>query len=173
MLYIRKYDTIGDNAVNHKRAVELLYFAVKKEYGIAISEKDIATNEHGKPYLKNYSHIHYSYSHTANIIALVVDDKPCGCDIELTNRKVSDSVIKRCYSKLEIDSALGDDYFISLWTLKEAYIKAVGTGFSYGMTKAEFKKENSSIALLDKTTASYRFNQIKLFDSIISICQSE
>ena len=40
------------------------------------------TNAHGKPYLVDFPHIHFNISHCPKAIAVAVDDKPIGVDVE-------------------------------------------------------------------------------------------
>lgn len=102
-------------------------------------------SELGKPYLdhvesellSNYN-LNFNISHTENIVAIVIsNDVQVGIDIEtikpINTTIISDSGV---FSKAEIDYInFGKDLnklkrFYKIWTLKEAFLKAKGTGFN-------------------------------------------
>ncbi|CAH2054050.1 unnamed protein product [Thlaspi arvense] len=102
-------------------------------------------NMYGKPEVDwqncNNPPLHFNISHTDSLIACgVTAHVPVGIDVEDKERKIKHDVLafaKRFYSIDEVDylSALPDPEvqrteFIKLWTLKEAYVKALGKGFS-------------------------------------------
>lgn len=90
-------------------------------------------NEHDKPFLKEYPHIHFNLSHCKNGIAVAVSDQPVGIDIE-SYREVSDSLIR--YTMNEEERRIineSDDpvrTFTEYWTKKEAVFKLHGTGIT-------------------------------------------
>ena len=82
--------------------------------------------ENGKPFLKNYSDLHFNISHCRTHIALALSHSPVGIDVE-SLRRVSPSLIKRVCSDEELhiisQSSDPDMEFLRLWTRKEAYLK--------------------------------------------------
>ncbi|KAJ6849735.1 uncharacterized protein M6B38_266585 [Iris pallida] len=105
-------------------------------------------NQFGKPELewKSDDHsvlpsLHFNISHSSSLIACgVTMDVPIGIDVEEKRRKMRNSVIsfaRRFFSPAEVeflhtfsDPESQRKEFIKLWTLKEAYVKALGRGFS-------------------------------------------
>jgi 4'-phosphopantetheinyl transferase len=96
-------------------------------------------NEHGKPVLASpFHHLHFSLSHSgdAGLVALSADS-PVGVDIERV-RPVSESLAlaRRYFSGSEFELLRRapdhdrDRVFLSLWTRKEASLKALGFGLS-------------------------------------------
>lgn len=87
--------------------------------------------EGGKPFLKNYSNLHFNLSHCRRYVAVAIHSSPVGVDIEC-RRKVSQSLIRRVCSEDEQQSIAAaqdpDMEFLRLWTRKEAYLKYTGTG---------------------------------------------
>lgn len=108
----------------------LLLFALQKE-GIRNEVlPDFAYKEEGKPYLEEYPYIHFSLSHTKNIITCVISDEEIGVDIE-HKRDISETAIKRIFSDEEREIAeFSQEGYIRLWTAKEACAKLMGTGLS-------------------------------------------
>ena len=121
-------------------AYRLLCQGLSEDYGIT-EQPTFHYGEHGKPYIKfkneklkmkNEAAPFFSLSHSREAVCCVIDNHPCGIDIESANRKISDSVIR--YSMNEGEQALireSDDpqrTFLRLWTQKEALLKLLGTG---------------------------------------------
>ncbi|PKI38511.1 uncharacterized protein LOC116209687 isoform X1 [Punica granatum] len=93
-------------------------------------------NDHGSP-----PPIHFNISHTASLIACgVTVNSPIGIDLEEKDRKIKNNIVsfaRRYFTAHEVEmlSSIPDpetqrQHFIKLWTLKEAYVKALGKGFS-------------------------------------------
>ncbi|XP_060177029.1 uncharacterized protein LOC132607190 isoform X1 [Lycium barbarum] len=85
--------------------------------------------------------LHFNISHTSSVVACgVTVNSPIGVDVEAKKRTVKHNVLnlaRRYFSEheLEVLSAVKDPHlqhqeFMKLWTLKEAYVKALGRGFS-------------------------------------------
>uniref|UniRef100_A0A0D3GXV9 holo-[acyl-carrier-protein] synthase n=1 Tax=Oryza barthii TaxID=65489 RepID=A0A0D3GXV9_9ORYZ len=85
--------------------------------------------------------LHFNISHTSSLIACgIAMDAPIGIDVEEKKRKTTKSILslaRRYFTTSEVDSLakIADSdaqqkEFIKLWTLKEAYVKALGRGFS-------------------------------------------
>ncbi|XP_022767054.1 uncharacterized protein LOC111311705 isoform X3 [Durio zibethinus] len=105
-------------------------------------------NIYGKPEVEwknddNFSPppLHFNISHTSSMIACgVTVNVPIGIDVEGKQRKIKNDIIafaQRYFSPCEVklltaisDSEIQRQEFIKLWTLKEAYVKALGKGFS-------------------------------------------
>ena len=94
-------------------------------------------NEYGKPsfHLSPLtSHLYFSISHCKEGIAVAVDDKPIGIDIE-SIRHADEELIERTMNESERQliakaNANADRTFTRLWTQKEAVVKALGTGIT-------------------------------------------
>ncbi|CAK9145139.1 unnamed protein product [Ilex paraguariensis] len=105
-------------------------------------------NIHGKPEVEwqnsddwNPPPLHFNISHTSSLIACgVTMYSPIGVDVEEKQRKIKNNILsfaRRYFSHHEVEllTAISDcevqrQEFIKLWTLKEAYVKALGRGFS-------------------------------------------
>ena len=121
-----------------------------REYKIDYTEDMTKKTDYGKPYLADYPDIYFNLSHSEGIVACIVENRECGIDCEKV-REYRPNVMKRAFSEKEqamIQSAPEserDMLFFTLWTLKEAYIKAIGKGLSFPMNEAEFLIENGKI----------------------------
>jgi 4'-phosphopantetheinyl transferase len=110
---------------------------------LSIAPQDVAFfyATHGKPELTSglsESGIRFNLSHSGELALIaVVQDLQVGVDIELINREVAfDKIASRFFPPEEtcILRCLSPEkrarVFFSSWTRKEAYIKALGNGFS-------------------------------------------
>ncbi|CAL0318432.1 unnamed protein product [Lupinus luteus] len=105
-------------------------------------------NDHGKPEVdwqyaedRSLPPLHFNISHTSSLIACgVTMGSAIGIDVEEKQRRLKNDILafaRRYFSPHEIeilttiaDPELRRQEFIKLWTLKEAYVKAIGKGFS-------------------------------------------
>lgn len=87
--------------------------------------------EHGKPSLTKYPDIHFSISHCQNAIAVAVDSKPIGIDVECYHLPTA-ALLRRTMNPEEIaiieHAERPEAAFTRLWTRKEAVLKLRGTG---------------------------------------------
>ncbi len=155
----------------HSEGMELLRYALQKEYSHDFSAENIRKGQRGKPYIENVP-FYFNISHCDGLVACAVSEKEVGIDAEVT-RNVADRVMKRCYSDDEIayvNSARNKDFeFTKLWTLKESYVKLTGEGIAANLKAISFD--------MKKTTAfseDVSFSQIVVNERyIISICKKE
>ena len=89
--------------------------------------------EKGKPLLRDYPGIHFSISHCRNGLAVAVDSRPVGIDIEAF-RTFSGPLLERCMDPDEAGiirkAASPELAFAAFWTRKEAVLKLRGTGLA-------------------------------------------
>lgn len=87
---------------------------------------------------------HFSLSHCEGAVALLVADAPCGVDVERIRRARTLAVARRYFSADEaawleaLPADEQDSAFFRLWTLKEAAVKALGTGLAGNMARLAF-----------------------------------
>lgn len=159
----------------HSHAHSLLSRCLK-EYGVdyAADETPVVLGEHGKPSLAEYPELHYNISHADGIAAAIVSEHECGIDCECI-RPYDQRVMKRAFSDRErkcIENAPENDrdlLFFSMWTLKEAYVKALGKGIAFPMNKAEFYFDGDTI-LTDLTKCTFT-RYILNNTAIVSVCR--
>lgn len=128
----------------HKHAHSLLSRALK-ELGIdhVPNVTPVVFGAHGKPSLAERPDVHYNISHADGIATVAVSEFECGIDCERV-REYDPRVMKRVCSETEqalisdAPEAERDLLFFRLWTLKEAYVKALGSGLSFPLREAEF-----------------------------------
>ncbi|MGN0642148.1 MAG: 4'-phosphopantetheinyl transferase family protein [Huintestinicola sp.] len=182
MLYIREIQDLEGaspsekNKLLHDYAYSLLFEGLRKDYGIIADESSIERSEKGKPFLKN-TPVCFSVSHTDGLAVCLISTKPCGADCEYI-RKYNERVARRCLTEsertaAEKDPRLSDQYFTAFWTLKEAYVKALGVGIGYGLKNISFDLcGDKIISAEDKFTfVQYRTEKSESVGGyIVSVC---
>ena len=104
---------------------------VLKKYN---TKSKIITNEHRKPYLED-NEIYFNISHSGKYTVIVVGDSEIGVDIQKMSYKPK--VVKRFYNQKEKELATSELEFTKIWTIKEAYVKKLGIGLSYGLENVD------------------------------------
>nr|WP_320014771.1 4'-phosphopantetheinyl transferase superfamily protein [uncultured Desulfobacter sp.] len=113
-----------------------------------------STNKHGKPFLVGFPEIHFnlSHSHGAAVCAFC-RNAAVGVDVEDIGRRTDLSIAKRFFSSYEtalITKVSGTEkrkLFFDIWTLKEAYIKAVGKGLTIPLNSFFFNANDTDIRI--------------------------
>lgn len=111
------------------------------------------TNSFGKPSIsRNHllgSPMEFSLSHTRGFVACAVAPVRIGIDVEWLDREVEvKDIVEHHFSTSEaaslnkLPAEERRDRFFQLWTLKEAFFKALGCGISDHLDTAAFDLEN-------------------------------
>lgn len=132
-----------------------------------------AVNEYGQPKVdwpRRHRNIYFSLSHTSGLVALAISSvSEIGIDVEKVDRPVDISgVAEAVFTHLELANILRATpnkdrvNFFELWTLKEAYIKALGRGFSLPPRTFAFANLEEPISLhlvpdCDRSPERWRF----------------
>lgn len=127
----------------------LLRTALSLHTGRDASHLQFSTNDFGKPNLDPHRDVHFNISHTRHLAACVVSRcGEVGFDVEGFDRaqEITELGTEVCSSQELLSiKALNDESpersATTLWTLKEAYLKALGIGLSVPMNKVSFAFE--------------------------------
>jgi 4'-phosphopantetheinyl transferase len=103
---------------------------------------------HGRPALDPPRPFDFNLSHTRGLIACAIGPGTFGVDVENLSRATHFTGVARVVFSEREQAELARQadprrYFFSLWTLKEAYIKARGLGFSLPPRQVEVTLEPS------------------------------
>ena len=103
--------------------------------GLRERDQRYIEGKHGKPSLADHPEIHFSISHSSHFVACAMADCEIGIDIQHLV-KVNEPLMRRVLSDEELEMVMAQQgeerqmLFARLWALKEAYLKAVGTGIT-------------------------------------------
>lgn len=166
----------GERKVQHEAGLSLLSDALEEQYGIS-RERGLPKLEygiHGKPFLKELSWIHFNISHCAGLAVCGVGSVKLGVDVELI-RPYHSLLPKKALSAEEQIRLAGEreelrpELFCRLWTLKESYLKAEGSGITVPLTTVSFRLSQDGAVVFENP--EWKFWQQKLTGgSILSVC---
>ncbi len=102
---------------------------------------ELKKEELGKPFLETeLGRKFVSFSHTRELVFCAVSASlDIGLDVETLDRKVNPAIVKRILSENEWE-IYGEEDPISLWTMKEASVKSLGTGLRTNLKELELEK---------------------------------
>lgn len=158
----------------HSHAHKLLRECLRS-YNIDYTEDMLTYGDHGKPALDGYSGICFNLSHSDGIAACILSEKECGIDCERV-LEYRPNVAKRVFTPSEqalleaAHESERDLLFFRLWTLKEAFVKAVGKGISYPMSSVGFSFVNGTIVCTEKKW-SFRQYILRGGEYVVSVCE--
>lgn len=100
----------------------------------------------GKPFIENNKErLFVSFSHSQNLVMCAIsDDLDIGLDIENLNRKVNPAILKRILNNGEWELYSKEDP-LSLWTIKEATVKSLGTGLRTNLKDLVLDKQRDGL----------------------------
>ncbi|WP_071605686.1 4'-phosphopantetheinyl transferase family protein [Sporomusa ovata] len=89
--------------------------------------------QYGKPLLKHFKNTHFNSSHSGSWIVCAIDHAPVGVDVEWV-KPIDLDIAESFFASDEYAVLMSKlpserlNFFYSLWTLKESYVKADGRG---------------------------------------------
>ena len=133
----------------------LLRTVLSKYCDVLPQQWSFTVNEHGKPALASlldYPPLHFNLSHTDGLSACIVSlNNECGIDVENKQRQNRLlAIAERMFAEAELATMrdVTDDEmrnkFFDYWTLREAYVKALGSGLSGSSKKFYFDVAEST-----------------------------
>ena len=167
MLYVG--DAGESRREQHEGAYALLQEVLRARYRMA-ELPEIARTETGKPYFPEHPEIKFSLSHCKWLAVCLISDRECGVDVEW-RRPLRVRVVRKAYAAAEKEALRRaqdpDLLFTRLWTLKEAYVKAIGVGVSYPMNELSFSIIGDSVTS-NRTDAAFFHPYFR--DYVVSAC---
>ena len=151
---IRRADRYQKPADRHLSLVSkvLVRYLVAGMTGRHPASLCFSANDHGKPFVADLPDIHFNLSHSHGAaVCAVCRDTAVGVDVEDSGRQTNLSIADRFFSLPEaelVSRATGDEQrkmFFDIWTLKEAYIKAVGKGLSIALDSFSFNAGDTDL----------------------------
>lgn len=155
----------------------LLRSALSKYANIAPQAWDFATSSYGKPFIStpaSGSHLRFNVSHTDGLIACAVSERiEVGLDVEDGQRELDlTTLAPHVFTPPEMASFTGltprdkQAYFFKIWTLKEAYVKALGVGIRLPFNTFSFELNDANANLrvsgVDRARTQWQFISLAL-----------
>lgn len=154
-------------------------YALINQFHYNNNEIAIAKNLYGKPYLCGHSNISFNISHSKDWVVCAINEVDIGIDVqEIKGIKLS--IAEQFFTKEENDylsSLKKEDQlqgFYDIWSLKEAYVKALGFGLSMPLKDFSIIKTLDSIQLESTKDMKYYFRQYAIEDGYkLSVCSKK
>lgn len=153
-----------------------------KATGEPLPDEAFTTGEKGKPAHDGFRGIHFNITHSGEWVAVALSSGCVGVDVERM-RKIPEGLAKRFFSEAEnqwLDSAKNEaeqkDIFFTLWTLKESFLKAIGTGLTKSLSSFTIlKKGNNHFELKqDKGTKGFKLYNFAFPEGYkLSVCAED
>jgi 4'-phosphopantetheinyl transferase len=113
----------------------------------------IARTERGKPHAPSLPKLDFNLTHAREqVLIAVAREQPVGIDLERIDREIEiDDIARRYFSPGEADAiealppARKLAAFLRLWTCKEAVLKALGEGISFGLDRVTFALDDDGM----------------------------
>ncbi|MCL2511507.1 MAG: 4'-phosphopantetheinyl transferase superfamily protein [Bacteroidales bacterium] len=125
-------------------------------YGVHPAEIRIGFHEKGKPFFPDFPDFKFNITHGGNIIAVAFcDGHEVGIDVENADRSVNLMIAERYFAPSEVDflqktpTQQRPRAFLRLWTVKEAYLKMIGTGLSRPLNSFEIQYDSDKITIYE------------------------
>ena len=146
----------------------ILRQVLSKYLNIDIKRIEFTYNKFGKPSLSpklDDFNLHFNMSHSEQLgIFAFAIGSAIGVDVEEIKGSLNfEDVIELCFSDFEkswfydIAPGMRKEVFYKIWTAKEAFIKALGTGFSFPVKNIEFKLNRDNNLSFHSISGDYNF----------------
>lgn len=156
----------------------LIRYLCQTRFRIENNKIHFSKNEYGKPYIINLP-IYFNISHAGEWVVCAIDEgSEVGVDIEKI-KKIDLNIAQRFFCKCEYELMYlmpekeRLDYFYSIWTLKESYLKWLGTGLCTSLNSFFFLFNNNEIEVVDCfRNNKVSFRQYPLEGYKLSVCSN-
>ena len=133
------------------------------ESTLNIKYEDLSFNEFNKPFLND--DIHFNVSHSKGYIGIAIYSSSIGFDLEV-ERKVNNNLINKIYNEVDLKVNQKDN-ILKVFTIKEAYLKALGIGLKYDFKNIIIDYDKFIVKYKDYETMY--FKTYKINDIIFSV----
>ncbi len=100
-------------------------------------------NAHGKPYLTDTPELYVNWSHSGDYVICAVTDREVGIDLQKMDREPGERLFRKALTDTErkdCDRMAPEERkrrFYEYWSVKESFLKALGTGFYTSLARFE------------------------------------
>jgi len=155
----------------------IVRYALCREFAVRNEEIEFIKSDDGKPYVKGVP-VYFNVSHAGDFVVCAFSEHEVGVDIERV-RDVDLKLARRYFCECECEDLFAQDadrridYFFSLWTLKESYMKWLGRGLSVPLDSFFFKISDDGISVTDVNRATVPFfKQFFVEGYKLSVCST-
>ncbi len=141
---------------------------LSNKLSIPIHTIEFQKTDKGKPFI-NIPDIHFNLSHSGDWVVFAFAKKEIGIDVERI-KKINYGIAERFFSSEEFASLNGksgrkkQEYFFDLWTLKESYLKLIGTGLTRSLDSFTVVQEGDKFILIENSNKSKEAVYLKQYE---------
>ncbi len=157
----------------------LCTYAIIKNFGYSSNEIKFTENAYGKPFVSGDNSIYFNVSHSGDWVVCVINTSVAGIDVQEI-KPMKNSISERFFTKEENDYLLSLKEnnqlhgFYDIWSLKEAYIKALGVGLSMPLNEFTIVKSMNDIKVKGTRDTEFYFRQYNMGEEYkLSVCSKE
>ncbi|EHJ53231.1 4'-phosphopantetheinyl transferase family protein [Streptococcus macacae] len=159
----------------------LARYAIMQALSVDNNAIKILQNRYGKPYLKGYDNIQYNISHSGVWVVCAVSPFNIGIDVQ-EHKGAKSELASHFFSPQEkeflfsLQKDAQKTTFYDMWSLKEAYIKAIGKGLFQPLDEFSVVKEEGGFrqAIRKNEEETYFFKQYQLEKNYsLAVCSQE
>lgn len=147
-----------------------------KECGLLQTEMPVVYNENGKPYFKDGG-IFFNMSHSGKYAACAFSDEEVGVDIEELSDVPKELMQTVCtdteYLYLLAAGEKQKEDFFRLWTVKESFMKCIGTGLATDPARLEVSFGRRMQMTQGVSAGSYFFKEYEVEGYSLAVCSRE
>ena len=150
-----------------KEALKL--YNIEFDLGFSLEEIEqeiIIRTQNGKPFFKSIP-LEFSISHSENIWVCAMGSCRVGIDIQIEKSAKTLEIAKRFFNKEESDfvTEYGSKAFFQIWSMKEAFVKFIGKGISYGFDTFSVVVDGKIVDSMENPIKCY-FQKIELTEAL-------
>ncbi|WP_171683661.1 4'-phosphopantetheinyl transferase family protein [Paenibacillus planticolens] len=119
----------------------LLHYVLRHELCLDKSKTRVIYSPSGKPALNDWPHLFFNISHSGEWVAIVLASCEVGIDVEKQDprfAKLAESILSPSERKTFCGVQDHADFLCRRWVMKESFVKLMGTGLGFPMTKISF-----------------------------------
>lgn len=147
-----------------------------KERGLLRTETPVVHNENGKPYLKDGG-IFFNMSHSGKYAVCAFSDEEIGVDIEELSDVPEELMRAVCtdaeYRYLLAAGEKQKEDFFRLWTVKESFMKYIGTGLATDPARLEVAFGRRMQMTQGVSAGSCFFKEYEVEGYSLTVCSRE
>ena len=135
-----------------------------------LSRENLCTTPAGKLYLKDQPEVQFNLSHSGRWVAVAWGSTPLGIDVEQLSMDEGKEQIARRYfhphEQTYVFSASGEERerrFFQVWTMKESYLKYLGTGINRPLNSFSVLSSQLGVELVSEC----------LPDACVTVCSED
>lgn len=114
----------------------LVRYICRFRYSMLEKDFQLTKNRYGKPYLPLYPNFYFNIAHSGEWVVCAIHNNEVGIDIECI-KPIEESIMLSILREKEVEYLSSKPNklaaFYEIWTVKESYLKAIGSGLAISL----------------------------------------